>query len=197
MKQAQIRLSDGAVLAVGEFPSGSPDPGLIGIITLTPEQIAAILQPGAKTYDDGTGEITVTPPAPPPIDYGRTQPIGERRVTTTNTTPAELLRATIPPLTMYRARLSLSAIADNLSSRLIEAIVVVARGNNGAVIVQNASSQNQTVLADHRTNATAGSWTIVPSVSGNEYILTVTGSTGRTVDWRLTGDVESFAPSGL
>lgn len=139
---------------------------------------------------------TADPADPPPVVFGRSRPIGEHRVRTVGTTPAELLRATIPPLTGYQARLRLVAIADNLLVRAIEAIVVVGRGTGGAVIVQNAGAQNQSVLADHRTNATAGSWAITPSVDGNDYVITVTGSVGRTVDWRLTGTVESFTPGG-
>lgn len=144
---------------------------------------------------EGAGN-TPDPADPLPIVYGRTVTIGEHRVQTVGTTPAELYRATLAPMTGYQARFRLTAVADNLLLRSIEAIVVVARGSGGAVIVQNAGAQNQTVTADHRSNATAGGWAIVPSVDGNDYAITVTGSAGRTIDWRLTGSVESFSPGG-
>ncbi len=129
------------------------------------------------------------------IVYGRSRAIGELRVQTVNATSAELLRAAVPPLTGYTARLRIIGVADNLAMRAVEAIVVIGRGTNGAAIIQNAGSQGQTVLADHRSGV-GGSWAIVPSVVGNDYVITVTGSAGRTVDWRLVGTVEAFTPGG-
>lgn len=157
------------------------------------------ISPGNADYQrwlaEGGGDVT-DPPDAEPIKYGRLIKIPEERVTTTGTTPAELFRATLPQNTGYLAHLRIVGIADNFLTRAIEAVVVVGRVTGGAVIVQNAAAQNQSVLADHRSNATAGSWTVVPSVSGNDYIITVTGSAGRTVDWRLAGEVESFTPGG-
>lgn len=136
-----------------------------------------------------------TPP-PPPVVYTGQQTI-ERRETTTGTTPAELVRLTLAPLTAYRAAVDLFAVdAGNGNVRYLHATLVAKRLNNGAILVPNAGGQMATVMCDHRDGA-AGSWAITPSVSGTDFVVTVAGASGRTVSWFVRFVVDSFSPGGV
>lgn len=67
MTQAQVRTTDGYILAVGEFPSGSPDPATLEVVELTPEQAAVMFSdtPGQRVLEsDGT--VTIIPPSETP-----------------------------------------------------------------------------------------------------------------------------------
>lgn len=187
--QAQIRRSDGLILALGSFPSGSPDPG-VDIVDLTPEQLARLSEPGQKVLNaDGT--ITVTPPDPPAIVYAGEQTL-TNRVTTTGTTPRELFRRTLAPLTVYTALVDLIGIdSGNGATRYIRASVVVKRLNNGALIVGAP-----VVIANHADTA-AATWAVTPSVSGADFIISCTGAAGRSVDWFVRLNVNSFSPGGM
>lgn len=118
------------------------------------------------------------------------------RARTTDATPLAIYRATIPRTTGYCAKLNLLAVdAGNGALRSIEASIVTKRLGGGAIIVPNAAAAPATVLADHR-DGTASTWTITPSVAGNDFVLTVVGAAGRTVDWFCRLTVDSFTPGG-
>lgn len=120
----------------------------------------------------------------------------ETRLTTVGTTPGELFRATLAQLTVYRALVELFGVDQgNGNTRDITARMVVKRLTGGAVIVNNAAAQAVTVLSDHR-DGTAGTWTAVPSVDGNAFVVTVTGAVGRTIDWYFRITFDSFTPGG-
>lgn len=133
---------------------------------------------------------------PPPIVYtGKHTP--ESRVTTTGTTPAELYRATLAPLTAYTAMVHLVGIdSGNGNMRYIRATVAAKRLNNGALLVNDVGGTAARVLADHR-DGSAGTWAITPSVSGNDFVITVVGAAGRTVNWFVRIEIDSFTPAGL
>lgn len=134
---------------------------------------------------------TADPADPPPIRYGGEQRL-ESRVTTTGTTPAELFRATLATLTAYSALVHLVGVDNgNGAVRVIRATVVAKRLQNGALLVGTPA-----VLANHADTG-ATSWTIAASVAGNDFVITVTGASGRTVDWFCRLEVDSFAPGGL
>lgn len=120
----------------------------------------------------------------------------ESRATTSGTTPAELFRRTLAPLTAYTAMVHLVGVdSGNGNTRYIRATLAAKRLNNGASLVNDVGGQPYRVLADHR-DGTAGTWVITPSVSGNDFIITVTGATGRTVNWFVRIEVDSFTPGG-
>ena len=113
------------------------------------------------------------------------------RLRTTNATPADLYRATLAQRTGYRASLTLIAVdAGDGAVRTIEARITAKRLANGALLVGKP-----VVVADHQDSGTAA-WGIGASVSGNDFIITVTGAAGRSIDWLLSGDVVSFTPGG-
>lgn len=127
---------------------------------------------------------------PAPLVYRDGLAIRER-LRTTNATPAALYRATLAQRTGYRASLTLIAVdAGNGAVRTIEARVTAKRLTNGALLVGQP-----VVVADQQDSGTA-SWGIAASVSGNDFVITVTGAAGRNIDWALSGDVVSFTPGG-
>ena len=133
---------------------------------------------------------TAQPADPAPLVYDDTIRLSAR-LRTTNATPAQLYRATLAQRTGYRASLTLIAVdAGDGAVRTIEARITAKRLANGALLVGQP-----VVVADHQDSGTAA-WGIGASVSGNDFIITVTGAAGRSIDWLLSGDVVSFTPGG-
>lgn len=133
---------------------------------------------------------TPTPADPAPLVYddGLTM---SGRLRTTNATPTQLYRATLAQLTGYRATLTLIAVdAGNGAVRTIEARVTAKRLTGGALLVGTP-----TVLSDQQDSGTSA-WAITAAVSGNDFVVTVTGAAGRNIDWQIAGDVVSFTPGG-
>lgn len=133
---------------------------------------------------------TPDPAAPLPVVYSGLHQI-DARIRTTNAASTELYRATLAPLTGYRAALTLIAVdAGNGAVRTIEARITAKRLNAGAAFVGSV-----TVVADQQDAGTA-TWVITPSVVGNDFVISVAGAAGRTIDWLLSGHVTSFTPGG-
>lgn len=140
--------------------------------------------------------VTVLDP-PAVVTYsGELQMIG--RLRTTDATPTEVYRRTLAQLTGYRAIATLLAVdAGNGVVRMIHASIVAKRLNNGAALVGTP-----VVIANHQDSGAAATtsgvagWAITASASGNDFVITVTGAAGRTIDWLLDGRVVSFTPSG-
>ncbi len=129
--------------------------------------------------------------APPPLVFQAATGLSVT-VRTTTATPTEILRRTLAPTTGYRAHLTLLAVdAGNGNLRAIEAAIVAKRLAAGALLVGTP-----VILANHQ-DAGASTWAVTASVSGNDFIVTVTGAAGRTIDWQVSGDVFRFAPAGL
>lgn len=133
---------------------------------------------------------TPDPAAPRPVVYSGLHQI-DARLRTTNATSTELYRATLAPLTGYRAALTLIAVdAGNGAVRTIEARITAKRLNAGAALVGGV-----TIVADQQDPGTAA-WAITPSVAGNDFVISVAGAAGRTINWLLSGHVTSFTPGG-
>ena len=133
---------------------------------------------------------TAQPADPAPLVYHDGINI-DQRIRTTNATPAELWRATLAQRTGYRATLTLIAVdAGNGAVRTIEARVTAKRLTGGALLVGTP-----TVLSDQQDSGTSA-WAITAAVSGNDFVVTVTGAAGRNIDWQIAGDVVSFTPGG-
>lgn len=133
---------------------------------------------------------TPDPAAPRPVVYSGLRQI-DARIRTKSAASTELYRATLAPLTGYRAALTLIAVdAGNGAVRTIEARITAKRLNAGAALVGSV-----TVVADQQDAGTA-TWVITPSVVGNDFVISVAGAAGRTIDWLLSGHVTSFTPGG-
>ena len=133
---------------------------------------------------------TAQPADPAPLVYRDGLSI-DQRLRTTNATPAELWRATLAQRTGYRACLTLIAVdAGNGAVRTIEARVTAKRLTGNALLVGSP-----VVVSDQQDSGTSA-WAITAAVSGNDFVVTVTGAVGRNIDWQLAGDVVSFTPGG-
>jgi len=133
---------------------------------------------------------TPDPADPLPVRYsGKTTIDARVRTTTANVT--EIYRATLAQLTLYRGRLELLGVdAGNGNARYVEARVVVKRLSNGAALV------GAVTVITNLTDAGAATWVVNAGVAGNDFVVTVAGQAGRTIDWQLAGDVVSFTPGG-
>jgi hypothetical protein len=113
------------------------------------------------------------------------------RVRTTTAAPTEIYRATLRPMTGYRALGTLLGVdAGNGDLRQVYASIVAKRLNAGALLVGPP-----VVIANHQ-DAGASAWALSASVSGNDFVIAVTGAAGRTIDWLLDGSIVSFTPGG-
>ncbi len=132
-----------------------------------------------------------------PVVYNGLNTINAR-VRTTNATVTELYRATLALKTGYVARLELIAIdAVNGSVKLIQATVVAKRLAGGALIVGSPVIVATIVdTGGAATTSGVAGWTVTASAAGNDFVISVQGAAGRTVDWDLSGPVRSFAPDG-
>jgi hypothetical protein len=129
-------------------------------------------------------------PPPPIVGAVAVNPV-TRRIRTTDATPSEVYRATLALLTGYWAGFRLVGIdAGNGTMRVISASIVAKRLGAGALLVGAP-----VVIANH-ADAAAAAWAITASVSGNDFVITVTGAAGRTIDWLLSGDIVAFTPGG-
>lgn len=139
---------------------------------------------------DAAAGAQVLPADPAPLVYDDSLSI-RARLRTTNATPAELYRATLAQRTGYRASLTLVAVdAGNGAVRTIEARITAKRLTGGALLV------GAPVVVSDQQDAGTAAWGIAASVSGNDFIVTVTGAAGRSIDWLLDGSVVSFTPGG-
>jgi hypothetical protein len=128
---------------------------------------------------------------PPPVAYNGTSRI-EARLRTTDGVAAQVYRATLAARTGYTADLRLIAVdAGNGAARVIKASVAAKRLNAGALLVGTP-----VVVANHADTGAAG-WGVGASVAGDDFVITVTGAAGRTIDWLLDGTVTRFGPGGL
>lgn len=133
---------------------------------------------------------TPDPADPPPVAYAASL-AADARIRTTDATPAEVYRRTLAQLTGYAAVLTLLGVdAGNGAVRMIRASIVAKRLANGAALVGTP-----VVIANHTDTGTA-TWAITAAANGNDFVVTVTGAVGRTIDWLLSGDVRSFTPGG-
>jgi hypothetical protein len=141
-------------------------------------------------YQDDGGAAVTDPPDPPPILFG-TVTAFSGMVRTTDATPTEIYRVTLAPQTGYAGEVTVIGVdGANGAVKVLRASFAFKRLNAGAMNVGAP-----VVVAQHADAAATG-WGIAPSVSGNDIVLSVTGASGRTIDWAADGMVESFAPGG-
>lgn len=112
-------------------------------------------------------------------------------VRTTDATPTEVYRLTLLVQTGYTGVVAVIGVdTGNGAMRVIRASFAVKRLNAGALAVGAP-----VVIASH-ADAGATTWTVAPSLSGNDALVTVTGAAGRTIDWNVSGLMTSFTPAG-
>lgn len=70
--QAQVEITTGHILAIGEFPAGSPDPETVEIVDLTIEQEATLQsnERGQRVIAPN-GSVTITPPVADAVQESR------------------------------------------------------------------------------------------------------------------------------
>jgi hypothetical protein len=149
---------------------------------------------GNSDFDELTlrmnGGYVPLPADPEPIRYSEEVPIRES-VTTVGTVPAIIWRLPIKLKTGYDITIRLLAVSDNGLVWKTVRDFTIKRLTAGPAQVGTTATP-----VDHRDTGTSA-WTIVPSISGNDGIITVTGSSGRTVSWQIRGSYISFAREGI
>lgn len=133
---------------------------------------------------------TPTPADPPPVIYDGETRISSK-IVTADGAPAELYRVTMAKLTGYVADLSVVGVdRGNGAMRTIRASLSAKRLSGAGTMVSAP-----VVMANHQEAASSG-WSIGASIDGADFVVTVTGAAGRTIDWFLRGEVVSFTPAG-
>jgi hypothetical protein len=185
----QARAATREVVGFGTFQPTDPDPTMV-IVQVADSMRTLLEQPGTKTIDD-QGVITVTPLPAPPIVRQADLPIGAT-VTTNGTTPAELIRVTIPQHTELDVTVRINAVSrDETQVRKVVADATFGRVT-GAPVQIGATTQ----LVLNQTAGAAG-WTSTVAISGNDIVVTVTGSGALVVDWSIRGVGYRFGQAGL
>lgn len=139
----------------------------------------------------GMAAVLAAHVAPAPMtDYAAEIPMSAR-ARTTDATPTEIYRAQLVPMTGYRALATLLGVdAGNGNVRQVYASMVAKRLGGSAVMV------GAPVVLANIQDAGAAAWAVSASVSGNDFVISVTGAAGRTIDWLLDGRAVSFKPGG-
>ena len=144
----------------------------------------------SKAYLDWLAAPNTPDPAdPPPVVFAAADHL-ERSVRTTNNTPTELLRATLPTRSGYAVTIEVIGVnAGSGHTRRVLAAVTIGRWDGAAV--QGTGSPS--LLANHPVGASPPA-APAASVSGDDYVITVTGANGQTVDWFCFAEVRRFKP---
>lgn len=130
------------------------------------------------------------PPLAAPLRYDEDGKL-QGRVTTSNATATELLRATLPLMTGYLAHLRLIGVdLGNGALYALQGYVTVKRLSGGAIIV------GQDIGTPMRDTPATDTWAVTNVISGNDYIIRVTGAAGRNISWSVNGTYISFSPNG-
>lgn len=158
-----------------------------------PEQVEIPLTPTEEAALLALREAAV-----PPVVYAGREDI-EPHVQTTGVAPVELIRLPLALVTVYSAMVELYAIdATNGVTKLWLFRSAFKRLNNGALAVGSRQDIVPPVADSGAAATTAGvaNWAITLSLSGNDAVMSVTGHTGRTVDWFAFVTLRRFTPGG-
>jgi hypothetical protein len=111
---------------------------------------------------------------------------------TTDDQPAEVFRLPTAQRHIYRATLRMTAVdANSGACKDAEARMLFKR--LAASVVQVGA----TAVTWQAQDTAASAWGIQAGVSGTDFIISVKGAVGRTIDWLLVGDIGVYAPGGL
>jgi hypothetical protein len=135
---------------------------------------------------------TPDPADPPPVVFAASEQL-TRSARTTDNTPTELLRATLPTRSGYAIMIEVIGVnAGTGHTRRVLAAVTVGRWDGAAV----QGTGSPALLANHPMGASPPA-APTASVSGTDYVITVTGANGQTIDWTLFAEVRRFRPGGF
>lgn len=126
------------------------------------------------------------------LRYSEYQDIQPLRLITTDNVATQLVRYTLAPGTMYVAKLELEQINmtdAGIPVRHIEATITAKRIAGGALLVNTPA-----VTVDQPD--VAGAIPVTTAVSGNDLIIRVTGITGKTMHWFLSGKIKVVTSAG-
>jgi hypothetical protein len=150
---------------------------------------------------------TTLPIGPIPLKLSDQQPIVSSTVRTISVTPTEILRATVPPNTVYKALLTIWGVTDDMANfRAVEATVFAGRASGNVVVIQTrVSPADASIKVDHALGA-GGTWTLPTIAADNtapggnqrrDVVIRVIGPANPAVNWLLTGSVETFTLGGV
>jgi hypothetical protein len=182
----EAELADAGIAVPGLSLSGElpDDPGAQELTTHDADGYPVELPPGSEAVVDAH---TAPPLA---IEYSSTRTVDAILVTTDGTSH-EILRFPCEQARRYRASLLISGIdRANWASLDQEGRFVWKRP------AATVPAPGITVVSQIPTTPPAG-WATNCIAMGTDVVFTVQGAAGRTIDWKLEGSVEVYAPGGL
>ena len=170
-RQAQVEIATDKVLAVGIFPSGSPNPATIRIVDLTQaEWDALVTSPPGEKFLDENGNLTIVPPTPVPAPKSAYQTIVTEDVRTSDATAQTMVAWPLAINTLYFARFTIMTFdTGNGVSRVWTAKAAAKRLGAGALLVGTP------VIETSMPDTAAASWVLAADVSGNNFRVRITG----------------------
>lgn len=180
----QRELATGGVVVAALGSNETATPGQTELYAFGGDGLPVELPPEAVPIVDAH----VAPPRI--VDYAGTTTVGAL-VRTTDATPLEVFRFPCEQKRLYTAALTIRGIdAVSFASKSMEGRFTWKRNTAGAIMV------GITVVSDIH-DAAAASWAPNAVPQGADIVFTVAGAAGRTIDWKLVGPVELYAPGGL
>lgn len=191
-QQAQVRISDGLILATGFFPAGSSDPETIEIVDLTEAQWTEIqTSPPGNMYLEEDGDIRVEPAPPPPLRYLNSMMI-EGQVRTTNDTATPIATFTPEANRLYKATISFMAANPGIAGTFFRDELWAWKKVGTAAPIITGSAPIFDVPEQQ-----AADWNTEVVVSGQTVVVRVIGERTGPVDWLVTGTIQVYVPAGF
>ncbi len=180
---------NGAVVSINKYVDGIFSSNF-GAPKLGDSEIPFLLNPDYRDYKNSG--IIAQDPDIEPLLYSEYKDIIPVRLITTTNTVTEIVRYTLAQRTMYVAHLELDIV--NMTDagtpvRHLEATITAKRISNGASLVSTP-----TVLVDQTD--VAGAIPVSAIVSGNDFVIRVTGISGKTIHWHLSGKIKIITNDG-
>lgn len=190
--QAQVEVATRLVVAVGHFPSGSPDPAVIEVVDLDQAEWEALRSAGpGQKYLAEDGTLTVVPAPPPPLTYSTVATV-DTRVRTTDDVPLEAFRFATKPKHAYRLTVRMTAIDANSGTMKDSEVRMSFRASASSLTQVGTTAVLYNVL-----DTGAASWAVQPSVQFPDLVISVRGALGRVIDWLCVVDAGQFNPEGF
>lgn len=155
-------------------------------------EVNYLLNPDYLRYktDVAAGTATILSPNPPKIksfDIYLEPKVGR----TTTAAALELARFTIPTRSRFRAELEVNGISSTgADSYFRRVLLIIQRIDDVPTIIGSV----QTVAPI--THGTGNTWSSNGSIAGNDFVITVGGQAGKTIDWELRVKAVQFSPEG-
>lgn len=113
-------------------------------------------------------------------------------ITTTDGMATELYRATLKAATIYDVEMRVLGVdtGSGATKKLVMTFTIKRMGGSVGLV-----GTPDTVV--NRADAGASGWVVNPHLDGHDFVVVVTGGVGRTVDWTIRCDVDTFTPGGV